>query len=111
MTKEKIIDEQNPHLLFNTIHTQLLTQALHDELDLYTLVEEELMRRGLRNKGERVGVDRSKAIEGVFSTSHTQLLTQAADGTLDLYTLAEEELMRRRLTNKGEKFGVDHTQA
>ena len=61
---EVLSDEQNPVFIFSKTHTELLVKALKGEIDLLTLVKNELINRGLNDEGQWVGFENAKKLLG-----------------------------------------------
>lgn len=60
-----LADDLNPQFLFSTIHSDLLTQAVNNKIDLLQLAKKELANRGLDSRGLWVGFQKAKEIHGV----------------------------------------------
>ncbi len=58
-------DDLNPKYLFQSIHTDLIVQAVNNQIDLLQLAKKELANRGLDNNGLWIGFNKAKEIHGV----------------------------------------------
>ena len=60
-----IPDELNPKFIFNSTNTELLVLLLKGEIDLMSLVKEQLAQRGVDENGFWVGFAEAKKIHNV----------------------------------------------